>query len=182
MSKEYLPTKVDPFRFADQAIRLEGVLLIKDLHRLHDSLLSTEGEVNVRVQFGVDEQKIHYMRGHYTTQLVLQCKRCMEQYVQNVTGEVRSGFVQTEEEADQLPDYYDPVVVSAGVLAIADVIEDELIIGLPIVPMHAAKDCKVSLPLILSSDDVSNDVTLANDEDHPFKVIELLRKKHNSKE
>lgn len=180
MSKEYLPTKVDPFRFADQAIRLQGMLPIKDMQRFSESLYSNEGEVEVNVQFGVDEQKIRYMRGHYTTQLVLQCKRCMERYVQEVSGEILSGFAHTEEEADQLPDRYDPVVVSDGMLAIADVIEDELIIGLPIVPMHSANDCKVSLPLVLSSEN-SEQVSDVS-KDHPFKVIELLRSKHNSKE
>lgn len=177
MSKENIPTKVDPFRFADNAIRLQGVLQVKDMQRLCDSLHSNEGEVQVNIHFGVDEQGTHYLRGHYSTQLVLECKRCMEPYVHEMTGDLASGFVHSEEEADQLPEGYDPQIVNDGILVIADVFEDELIIGLPVVPMHQAKDCKVSLPLVLNSGQVS-DVEREN----PFKVIELLRSKHNSKE
>jgi uncharacterized protein len=177
MSKENIPIKVDPFRFADNAIRLHGVLQVKDMQRLCGSLHSTEGEVEVNVRFGVDEQGMRYMRGQYTTQLVLQCQRCMEPYAHEMTGEIMSGFVHTEEEADQLPEGYDPQVIKDGILSISEVFEDELIIGLPVVPMHPLKDCKVTLPLVLKSEQVSE-----LERDNPFKVIELLRSKHNSKE
>jgi uncharacterized metal-binding protein YceD (DUF177 family) len=60
-------------------------------------------------------------------------------------------------------------------LFIPDVIEDELIVGLPIVPMHDLKDCKVVLPLIAKSEAISIE------KENPFKVIELLREKRDKK-
>lgn len=177
MSKENIPKTIDPFRFADHAFHLRGLLPIEEMSRLGDSLHSKEGEVLVDIQFGVDEQDVRYMQGTYSTQLVLQCKRCMEPYVIEMTGEFMSGLVATFDAADQLPTGYDPIIVNDGILAIADVIEDELILNLPVVPMHPADDCKVKLPLILNKDPVSED-----ERENPFKVIELLRSKHNSKE
>jgi uncharacterized protein len=84
------------------------------------------------------------------------------------------GIVQTEEEAKNLPERYDPLIVKESDLFLQDVIEDEIIVSLPIVPMHTAKDCKVKLPLVTESETMSE-----VEKDNPFKVIELLRTKRD---
>lgn len=176
MSKEnLLPHKVDAFRFADNEIHLQGALLIKDMERLSPSLCSTVGEVEIDIGFGVDEQGIRFMRGHYDTHLMLQCQRCMESFEYKVSGNIMSGIVNTEEEADQLPKGYDSVIAKEGMLVIQDVIEDEIIISLPIVPMHNSIDCKIILPLVIDSAQIKE-----SEKENPFKVIEFLRSKRNS--
>ncbi len=171
MSKETLPLKVDPFRFADNGTCLQGRLPIKNMKRLMESLTFDQGEVDIDIQFGVDEQEIRYIRGHLKTQLILQCQRCMEPFKYEIIDDFLLGIVQTEEEADELPERYDPLVIKEMDLFIQDVIEDELIVSLPIVPMHPPKDCKVRLPLVAESTGIS-------DKENPFKVIELLRKRN----
>lgn len=175
MPKEnLLPHKVDPFRFAENEIRLEGTLLIKDMHRLAASVNNDTGKVDVKVNFGVDEQGIHFIRGQYVTHLMLQCQRCMEDFGFDMTGHFLLGIVHTEEEADQLPKGYDSIIAKEGELIIQDVVEDELIVGLPIVPMHNLQDCKIKLPLALDSTE-----EVESEKENPFKVIEILRAKRN---
>lgn len=176
MPKDYLPLKVDPFRFADNATCLHGKIPIKDMQRLGTSLYADDGEVIIDITFGVDEQRIRYLRGHIEATIVLQCQRCMESLNYEIINDFMSGFVQSEEEADALPERYDPVVVKDGILLIQDLIEDELILGLPIVPMHNLKDCKIAPPLAADSEMASEEK-----KDSPFKVIELLRSKRNTK-
>lgn len=176
MSKEnLLPQKVDPFRFAENEIHLEGQMLVSHMDRLRASLCNDTGEIQVSILFDVDEQDIHYMRGQYSAHLMLQCQRCMEPFAYHIAGDFLSGIVHTEEEADQLPKGYDPVIVKEGMLAIQDVIEDELIINLPVVPMHDVKDCKVKLPLSIESAEIAE-----TSKENPFKVIELLRAKRDT--
>lgn len=173
MSKDILPNKVDPFRFAENAVRLDGTIPLTEMQRLSSSLSSTEGNVLADVEFGIDEQGIRFMRGQFSARLMLQCQRCLEPFAYDITGHFLSGIVHTTVEADQLPKSYDALIAKDGILHILDVIEDELIISLPIVPMHHLKDCKVKLPLVL-------DAGQEADKENPFKVIELLRsKKHN---
>lgn len=176
MSKEnLLPGKVDPFRFADNRVHVQGKLLVKEMSRLCASLNNDAGEVMANVQFGVDEQGMRYMRGAYSVHLMLQCQRCMEPFEYDISGDFSSGIVHTEEEADLLPKGYDPLILKEGELVIQDVIEDELIISLPLVPMHAVKDCKRKLPFAIDSEQ-----TAESSKENPFKVIELLRYKRNS--
>lgn len=174
MSKDNLPLKVDPFRFADNASRLQGAMPIKNMERLRASLASDQGDAEVNIRFGVDEQGIRFMQGRVETHLALQCQRCMESFDYEIINDFKLGIVQTEEEANELPTSYDPLIMTGEDLFLQDVIEDELIVSLPIVPMHESKDCKVKLPLIAGSDKTSE-----MEKDNPFKVIELLREKRD---
>jgi uncharacterized protein len=173
MSKESLPHKLDPYRFAENAISVHGKLPINQLTRLTPALEDTTGDVDVTLDFGIDEQGIHYMRGHYKAQLSLQCQRCMGSFFYGIIGDFLSGIVGTEEEAEKLPDRYDPVITEEGMLVVSNIIEDELIVSLPIVPMHKEQECTIKLP-----SDTDLNATEPKRES-PFKVIELLRDKRN---
>ena len=175
MPNEYLPLKVDAVRFADNAMRLHGNLPVKNMERLCPSLASDRGSIEVSLNFGVDEQGIRFLRGHLEANLGLQCQRCMESLDYGIIGDFLLGIVGTEEEARDLPGRFDPLIIKGVDLLISDVIEDELIVSLPIVPMHELQDCKVTLPLIVESE------TVSMKKENPFKVIELLRDKRDKK-
>jgi uncharacterized protein len=158
MSKDYLPTQVNPLRFAENATQLHGHLFIKDMQRLTPSLFKSEGEVEVRLQFGIDERGIRFLKGLAIAQLTLQCQRCMEAFVRDISGDFIYAMVS------------DPVFVIDDTLNIQDIVEEELIINLPIVPMHCSEDCKIQLPITVASEP-----SATQEMDHPFKVIELLK-------
>jgi uncharacterized protein len=170
MSKDYLPTQVNPLRFAENATQLHGHLFIKDMQRLTPSLFKSEGEVEVRLQFGIDERGIRFLKGLAIAQLTLQCQRCMEAFVRDISGDFIYAMVSDEEKAKRLPKRYDPVFVIDDTLNIQDIVEEELIINLPIVPMHCSEDCKIQLPITVASEP-----SATQEMDHPFKVIELLK-------
>jgi uncharacterized protein len=175
--KEKIPDKINPFHLAEAETILQGVVFIGDLQRLRGSLVDDQGEVKVEVQFGIDRNGVRHIKGHWQTELKLQCQRCMEPFTYGIMGDFLSGVVKTEEEAKELSEVYDPVFEVDGMIAIQDIIEDELIISLPIVPVHDAKDCKVDLSKVVM------DVNQASEmENNPFKVIEILRTKNRSKE
>jgi uncharacterized protein len=172
--KNALPLKVDPFRFADNGLSLDGFLLIKDMTRLCLSLASGEGQVDVDLVFGIDEQGIRYIKGHLVAGLMLQCQRCLEPFKYEIISDFLSGLAHTEEEAGRLPERYDPLVVADGSLVLGDMVEEELIVSLPIVSMHDAKACKAKLPFAAG---VEADVLA--EKDNPFKVIKSLRSKRD---
>lgn len=175
MSKEnLLPQKVDAFRFSDNEIHLQGIMLIKNMERLAPSLSNDSGEVSVDVEFGVDEQDVRFIRGQYSTHLMLRCQRCMEPFEYSISGDILVGIVHSEEEANQLPKDYNSVIAEEGMLVLQDIIEDEIIVSLPVVPMHSAVNCKVKLPFSINPTHLDE-----TEKENPFKVIELLRSKRN---
>ena len=175
MSNNNLPFKVDPYRFADHGVMLQGHVLLKDMHRLRSGLYSDAGEVFLHLQFGVDEQGIRFLKGDYETHLMLQCQRCMGTFPYLAKGSFKLGIVEGDDEAIKLPTVYDPVIAKGGILVLQDVIEDELIVNLPLVPMHSTSECQVKFPLSIDSTDDLNEKKVEN----PFKVIESLRSKRD---
>lgn len=169
MSEEIIPEHIDdPFRFADQNLGLAGVVRIKDLSRLN--LNYTEGNIYATLKFGVDEQGIHFLKGHLSTKLVLQCQRCMEPYQYEIISDFALGIVTTLDEADALPELYEPVLTKANRLALRDLIEDEIILNLPIIPKHDPKVCKLKLPS-------AQPIWESGKEENPFHILKSLKDK-----
>ncbi|MAD27423.1 MAG: hypothetical protein CMK75_05280 [Pseudomonadales bacterium] len=70
------------------------------------------------------------------------CQRCLEQVVIPLDSECDVGFVETDEAAKQLPRLYEPVIVGEEPLDLISLIEDELLLALPAVPMHPQDTCQ----------------------------------------
>jgi uncharacterized protein len=174
MTKDSLLRQIDPFRFAENGVTLRGHLLISDMERFNASLFTKDGSVDVVVTFGKDEQAIRYVKGEFSTEVSVQCQRCLETFYHPLKGQFKSGLVKNEQKASELPESYDPLMIHEDVLIIKDMIEDELILSMPIVPKHNVDACKVKLPIIVA--DHAEFEKKAN----PFRVIENL-KKNNSK-
>jgi len=172
MTKDYLPNQVDPLRFAENAADLQGAIPLAKMERLAASLLNKEGDVNVQLKFGINKQKTRFIKGHIDALLDLQCQRCMCSFMVNIVSDFTYGIVTKDEEVKKLPENYDPLIVKNDELFIHDMIEEELIINLPIVPMHDPEICNVSLPIMVSDPKSAGDIL-----DNPFKVIESLKVK-----
>lgn len=170
MSEKIIPEHIDPFRYAEQMLSLSGTLRIADMARLSTNVHNSQDKVRVDLNFGVDEQHITYLSGHLETCLTLVCQRCMENFSYDMTSDFNLGIVNTLDEANALPDTYEPALAQEGQLALRELIEDEIILNLPIIPRHEPEACKVKLPLT----DEGWEETKGN---NPFNVLESLKHK-----
>jgi uncharacterized protein len=165
MSERYIPEHIDPYRFAEQSLQLHGLVRITDMPRLGMSLTSNEGTVGVELKFGKDEQGLTYLKGKIQAKLTLQCQRCMEPMLYEIISDFALGIVTTLDEANALPSHYEPVLTKEGMLALRELIEDELILNLPIIPKHEAADiCNIQLPK-----------AEADERENPFHVLQALK-------
>ena len=80
MSEKFIPEYIDPFRYAEQSLKLDGPVKVSEMQRLSSSLNSGDELVAVHLEFGVDEQGITFIKGDLKTKLTLQCQRCMEPF------------------------------------------------------------------------------------------------------
>lgn len=170
MLEKLIPEHIDPFRYAEQSLRLTGSVKIADMHRLSNNLNIVGDIVSVDLQFGVDEQDITFLKGHLETKLTLECQRCMEPFIYEIMTDFVLGIVTTLDEANALPEHYEPAMATEGNLALRELIEDEIILNLPIIPKHEPEDCKVKLPLTDSGWEQGKGT-------NPFHVLESLKLK-----
>jgi uncharacterized protein len=144
MSRQPLPEYLDPVRLADQGRVFDGSIANAAMKRLNESSESAQGEALVHLEFGRDSGHRRMLRGWARTEVELTCQRCLEQYKQPLSAEFQLAIVTDEEQAERLPEDYDPLLYSGRPMRTAAIVEDELILSLPIVAMHARDDaaCK----------------------------------------
>lgn len=132
---------IEPLALAAKGRTLKGQVPLAQLERLVPSLYGAEGVAEVELCFDRDEVGLPCVKGTITAELTLQCQRCMQAMVLPLTIDVSLGIVTSKAAAEKLPDNYDPLLVGAEPIKVADIVEDELILALPIVAMHEVKDC-----------------------------------------
>jgi uncharacterized protein len=170
--EKFIPEHIDAFRFAEQSLGLDGLVKVADMRRLNSNVVPGNDTVAANLQFGRDEQGVTFLKGHLHGNLTLQCQRCIEHYIYEIMSDFVLGIVKTLDEANALPDHYEPALAVEGSLALREVIEDEIILNLPIIPRHEPEDCKVKLPL--------KDSGWEHGEDNPFHVLESLKQKRGN--
>ena len=133
-----LPIEIDPFRMAQNGLKLEGVLPISTMTRLAGSLSDTEGgEVRVSMNFDVDQTGLPFMYGRFRSTLSLICERCMEPMAIELDIKCLLAILKSERKVEELAEIYEPWIIENNEpVRVSSIVEDELILGLPIVPRH----------------------------------------------
>ena len=131
-----LPELVDAWRMVTQRRVFEGTVPLRRLPRLVESLVDGEGEVRYALEFGRDEFDVGFLEIRVEAGLPLVCQRTLERFVHPVALVQRLGLLREEAEESALPPGYEPVLVDAeGQLRPLELVEDELILALPLVPV-----------------------------------------------
>lgn len=175
MFDERLPVHIDPLRMAETRRLLQGHVDLAEMARLGDALLGNDGSVAVSLEFGIDEEGIRFMRGHLRTDVTLECQRCLEAMQYAIDSTFALAMVRSAAEAEALPSHYEPLQLDGQPLFLRDVIEDELLLALPIVPRHAREECGVTLNDADAPADSEREDTGRDEKDNPFSVLAGLK-------
>jgi uncharacterized protein len=131
---------VDAERMVAGRRSFEGVLPVVELPRLVEALADDCGEVAYRLDFGQGE--LGGPQLHVTLQagLTLQCQRTLEPFVFMANVDTRLGLLADERDVDALPGDCEPLLLEGGALSPREVIEDELLLTLPLVPVKPGSE------------------------------------------
>lgn len=136
-----LPDLLDAWRAVDSRSVFAGRLPLSSLPRLCPLLLDSAGDVAFRLSFFRDEEHRAVLYGEVTASLSLRCQRCLEALDHRVDGKIALALVTGLDEERRLPDQYDPLIVSERQIRPRDLVEDELLLGLPQIAMHDPDAC-----------------------------------------
>ena len=174
--QQRLPVEVDPFRMADQGRQFSGQIKLGSLKRLVPMLESAEGQFDIELGFDVDEVGIKYLYGSLQAVLALKCQRCLESMQFPLQSEFKLALIHSEAEAERLPETYEPLVVETIPMHILDMLEDEILLSVPHIPMHEESECMIQPSM------TETELAEQQDEDepkeNPFAVLEKLKKDH----
>ncbi len=165
MSPE-LPQYLEPARLADQAESLEGTLGIDTMPRLLALVCNRQASIVFRLSFGRNEAGVIVIDGGFSTDIVLRCQRCLEPLPVHLEKTIRIGWVANRQEADALPADLEPLQIEDGRITPGDLIEEEVLLGLPISPVHDPAECSATEVL----------QEMKETKESPFAVLKELKK------
>jgi len=172
------PRKLDVAAFARDAASLHGEWPATSLQRLAEAAAaespasqwpavtwSVEGET--REVRGQAQAWLHLKIG---ASVQLTCQRCLKAVGETLALERSIRFVKDENEAAELDvDSEEDVLALQRHLDLAELIEDELLLALPLVPRH--ETCPQPLPVPAEDDEV-----LEEKRPNPFAALAALKK------
>jgi uncharacterized protein len=170
--KERLPVHVDPWLLARKGEQFRGVASIAEMERLRGALVDASGNAVVELVFDNDERGHPVVHGQVSADLALICQNCLQDYRHPVTASVRLAIVANEKQADLVSGDREPLLVTDGQLLLMDLIEDELILALPIIPRHPEGECP-------RERDQGGEEGGQPAAENPFAVLRSLKKDRN---
>jgi len=170
-----LPEYIDVLSLAQASTSLVGKLKLARMSRLTENLHNTQGDVAFKLRFKQDLKGACCIEGEVQATLFLICQRCIKPMQFEVGDSFTLVAIQSEDMAEKLPDHVEPVLLPEnGRLLLSDVIEDELILQLPIIAKHTESDCSVKIAT-LASDLIDPEAKPSKQK--AFAVLTALKKK-----
>ena len=127
------PLDID--RLADGRTDVDFAVPLAELPKLRAQFASVAGSVDGRVRFerevGVPVAELK-MSGIAR----LTCQRCLDAMDVVVDRTVRVGLIKAEADVGRVPEDLEPMLAPEGRISVGQLVEEELLLALPIVPLH----------------------------------------------
>ena len=175
MSK-HLPVELNIPRLSANKACLRGTIKLDQFKRLAEYLHETGvGDLDVELKFAIQPEAAGFTAdGSYSGDVKLECRRCAEAMDFRFAGTFNLVFVQTDAEAQHVGGIYDPFLLDeSGRVQSVDLIEDELILQIPMAPRHSGERLCVDGDWLNASAIVDSELNNTRDT-NPFAVLKNL--------
>lgn len=164
------PLDID--RLADGEADIDFAVPLAELPRLRSQLASVDGSVRGRVHF-TREAGIVVADLTMSGAASLECQRCLHAMTEPVDSAVRVALITAEADASRVPEHLEPMLAPGGRVTVGELVEEELLLALPIVPLHAqASECAVAVDAPAVSAEAPEQTT-----QRPFAQLDKLLKR-----
>ncbi|MDG2071122.1 MAG: YceD family protein [Pseudomonadales bacterium] len=134
-----LPNKVNFCQYADSGALLEGIIPLDRFDRLINLVQKPYCEVSVSLGFHRGESKHVSATGTVQAEVRLICQSCLESMTFPIVCKVNVMLLESEDELLELAQHEEGILVEAPVARLTDILEDELILSLPMVSRHSGQ-------------------------------------------
>lgn len=137
-----LPRFVDPRKLAAQNAHLHGLVPTAEMARLRSAVVAVVENAEAELEFYRDEAHRSLVKGAFSLSVDCQCQRCLQPVTQHLQGTLQLGIVWDEDRAAALPKEADAWLVSEESADVYELLEDEILLALPIVAYHDEGQCQ----------------------------------------
>ena len=129
-----IPKHVSAAKAVATRQRFEGSLPLAQLPRLAVQLADTDGALEVALEGGKDGAGLAWLTGTIQGDLNLTCQRGLHPFAWPCRLETRLRLVASEAEEERAMEEAEACLVEDDVLPLRDVVEDEVLLALPMMP------------------------------------------------
>jgi len=141
MSNTALPREAELRTWASRGIEVEGDVLVTRMPRLQAVVASGEEPAYATLRCWKDEQHRYIVDVKVQMTVALECQRCLSHCELKLATKSSLCVLWNEDSIKELPSGYDPLI-AGDVSDIHVLVEEELLLALPAVPMHDVDDCE----------------------------------------
>jgi len=161
-----LPKTLKLFNFAKKEVILHGECKISNMPRVSKIAKNNDDSVEVDLSFHLDNGKIPCVKGIIDLKVVLDCQRCLDNLEIDLNIPFKLAFVKYENQADGIDNSYETYHVGeVEELETIDLITDEILLSIPMVPSH-----NFACGLNIDQEKIVEEVRK-----HPFDVLKNLK-------
>ena len=174
-TRRSLPIYIDIRKAFDLESVFEGSCSLERLPRFADCLASLDGEVSGKLQFATTEASRRVILGSVTATVEVICQRCLEPLSLQLADAIQLALVENESQIDSLEAQWDPWMIDGPRITIASLLEEQLMLCMPLVNYHPHDRCVVALEYQYQREpreDNNGDRAVHN----PFEVLKVLKK------
>lgn len=136
-----LPVTIDAIRLADTGAHLAGEIPVKAMGRLRNLCLDGRGKATIELYFERGGKRgLRRVRGTITASIRVACQRCLEPMRLTIVAEPSLVVTHGDERAT-LPKQEADVLLADQPVSLSNLVEDELLLAMPMIPMHDTREC-----------------------------------------
>jgi uncharacterized protein len=165
---------VNAVELAGRAARLERHLVLAQMPRVAEAGALEGSHVKAQLEFGHFQGRVTVtVRVH--GELTLMCQRCLKQCTCEL--EESAALAVVKRDSDEVPGGYEPTLGDPEKLSLTGLVEEQVLLGLPLVPMHEdAANCGAAAAALGEADDD----TATEENQRPFANLRQLLDKGTS--
>ncbi len=157
-------------------LSLSGSVSLELLPRFRECLASDQARVGVSLSFSIDPiTGQRQISGVIDAQVEMTCQRCLQPVEVGLSDPIRLALLVSEDQEAGLEPEWDPWICIEPKLELAELVEEQLILALPIVILHDDEACINKLEYKVVPETVADEKepSAAN----PFAVLSGLKAK-----
>jgi uncharacterized protein len=167
-----LPDQLKLFNFAKKEISLSGLYQISDFPRITEIASNKKDNVRVELSFYLKNNKTPCVEGIIELDIVLTCQRCLDNLSIALKVNFNLAFVRNDQQSEELDSHYEIYVIEEEELATFDLISDEILLSIPMVPTHDYDCIK----------EINEQEIVEGKSENPFAILKKLKIADGGKE
>jgi uncharacterized protein len=175
---------VDATLLAARGATVDRDVRLADLPRLAEFAVDDRAVAHLKTQFHFADKRVA-IAGKAQAELQLKCQRCLGPVIVPVNDDFHVVLIRSEEEMDQLPEQQDAVVAEAARLNVVWLLEEQLLLAMPLVPTHSSADQCLDADSVVEHEKEANvsesSAESAIDTQRPFASLRELLKTNGNK-